>query len=119
MAVKAYFTMSEIDCRCGCGFRGVQSLFLHKMNELRHRSGFPIYPTSWCRCEKHNRKVGGSKTSSHLKGWACDILIVSELGKYRIFYFAGKIGFRGIGIAKNFIHIDADPEKPAGRIWVY
>jgi len=119
MAVKAYFTMSEIECRCGCGFKGVKSLFLYKMNELRDRFGFPIYPTSWCRCEKHNKKVGGFKTSSHLKGWACNISIVSELGKYKIVYRAAKIGFRGIGIANTFIHLDDDPDKAFHRMWLY
>ena len=119
MGVKSYFTNEEIECKCGCGFKKAKPLFLSKMNKLRHDFGDPIYPTSWCRCGRHNITVGGSKTSSHPKGWACDILITSDLGKYRIVYFASKIGFRGIGIADTFIHLDSDPDKPEQRIWLY
>lgn len=119
MDKKSYFTDEEIECRCGCGFKMVRPLFLAKMNTLRYRYGYPIRPTSWCRCEKHNLAVGGSKTSSHPKGWSCDIFIPSELVKYNILVAAGKVGFRGIGISHVFIHLDDDPDKPDHRIWVY
>ena len=119
MGAKSYFTDKEIECRCGCGFKGVQPPFLYKMNDLRHYFGSPIHPTSFCRCAGHNAKVGGSVTSSHPKGWACDILIPSELGKYKLLIAAGKVGFRGIGIGKTFIHLDDDPNKPGSRIWLY
>jgi len=119
MNKQSYFTEQEIECKCGCGFKEVQLLFLRKMNDLRYHFGYPIRPTSWCRCEVHNLAVGGSKTSSHPKGWACDMDMPTDLTKYQIIYYAAKLGFRGIGIAKTFIHLDDDPVKPENRIWFY
>lgn len=42
-------------------------------DKVRERFGVPIAVTSFLRSEKLNRKVGGSKTSQHVKGQAIDI----------------------------------------------
>jgi uncharacterized protein YcbK (DUF882 family) len=44
---------------------------------LRDYTGRPITINSAYRCPKHNKKVGGSKTSQHLLGKAADITIQS------------------------------------------
>jgi len=63
--------------------------------------------------------VGGKETSSHLKGYAVDIKC--EESPYRYLLVGGllKAGFKRIGIGKNFIHADIDPEKVGSLIWVY
>lgn len=42
------------------------------MQKIRELLGVPIIVTSWYRCPKLNEKVGGSKTSSHMKCLAVD-----------------------------------------------
>lgn len=119
MTVKDYFVAKEVSCNCGCGQQIVQPLFYAKMNMLRHNVGSPLNPTSWNRCPVHNTLSGGSDTSSHLTGWACDLSAVKPLLRFKIIYYAGLLMFRGVGIANTFIHLDDDPSKPLNRIWLY
>jgi len=114
-----FYTVKEVACNCGCGQMIVQPLFLLKMNRLRANINLPCNADSWNRCGPHNVLSGGSDTSSHLIGWASDIRTPTELFKYMMLYHAGAIGFRGVGIAADFIHFDDDPNKPDHRIWTY
>jgi len=75
--------------------------------------------TSGYRCEKHNREVGGSETSSHLKGLAVDIGIDRSRLRYRVIGAAIRLGFHRIGIGKNFLHLDIDRQKDMRVIWLY
>ena len=43
------------------------------LDKLREVWGSPIKVSNGFRCEELNKKVGGSKTSSHLKGFAADL----------------------------------------------
>lgn len=43
------------------------------LDKLREAWGSPIKVSSGFRCEELNKKVGGSKTSAHLKGFAADL----------------------------------------------
>lgn len=119
MGLPSFFKLNEIKCRCGCGRCIVKPRFYFKMNLLRALVKRPLHPTSWNRCEKHNRNEGGSDTSSHLKGWACDLVSTDRAFSERVFYFAGKIGFRGVGGSADFVHLDDDPAKPIDRVWNY
>jgi len=119
MEAKRYFTDEEIQCKCGCGFIRRHSPFYWKVNTVRGIVGHSLKVNSWCRCPTHNTLVGGSPTSSHLKGMAIDLATPTEYIKYRILLAAGEVSFRGVGVGKNFIHLDDDPDKPPNRFWVY
>ena len=75
--------------------------------------------TSACRCPAHNAAVGGSPTSSHLKGLAVDIACNSDALRYTLINRAMHLQVSRFGIGKNFIHLDIDRAKNARRIWVY
>jgi hypothetical protein len=47
------------------------------LDKLREVWGSPIKVSSGYRCEKLNKKVGGSSTSSHIKGYAADLVPVN------------------------------------------
>jgi len=106
-------------CKCGCGMIKSQPRFVFKMNLLRVYVGYAIRLNSWWRCLIHNLSVGGLVTSSHPEGWASDLDTPTNLMKYRILLAAGKIGFRGIGVGRNFIHLDDDDSKADNRFWIY
>ena len=74
---------------------------------------------SWYRCEKHNKAVGGSETSSHLKGLAVDIKIHNSTHRFLVLQALIKAGFTRIGIGKTFIHADIDMSKSQNLIWLY
>lgn len=49
-----------------------------RMDQVRKVLKEPIYVSSWYRCKKVNKKVGGSKTSGHLDGLAVDFRVKSN-----------------------------------------
>ena len=89
------------------------------VRHIEERAGEELIITSGYRCEKWNRKVGGSPTSSHLKGLAVDIGIDRSRLRYRVIGAAIRLGFHRIGIGTNFIHLDIDRAKAPRVIWVY
>ena len=71
-----HFRKQEFACRCGCGYDNINLKVVKILEEIRaHFGGKPVIVTSGCRCEKHNKKVGGIKGSKHLEGLACDFYI--------------------------------------------
>lgn len=98
--------------------------FLEQLDIAREIAGIPFRITSGYRIEadierleKAGYKV--SKQSSHLKGLAVDIACGNSSERYIIIDSLLKAGFHRIGIAKTFIHVDDDPDKPANVIWSY
>ena len=119
-----YFREEEFHCHCGeCEFPGMDQEFLYDLNNLREALGQPIIITSGYRCEKYNKKIGGSPTSSHLKGLAVDISCKDSIYRFCLIQtlFWNQVDFilDRIGIAKDFIHLDKDSSKQEDRIWVY
>jgi len=75
------FKLKEFECKCGCNmplevYENIIKLS-SQLQFLRDYTGRPITINSAYRCPKHNKKVGGSKTSQHLLGKAADITIQS------------------------------------------
>ena len=126
--------MSEYACRCGCGLgthpKDIEWDILHRFEEIRHRAGdYPFFINSGCRCVLHNKAVGGSNNSAHLR---CSALDIFPAGGWR--KFTEKTGFDRdilIGICGEvvedggvgsdlygkfgIVHIDRDPELMASR----
>jgi uncharacterized protein YcbK (DUF882 family) len=113
-----YFTDSEFACKCGCDKMEMNALVKYKLDRARAMAGIPFVITSGLRCVEHNRKVGGSPTSSHLLGLAVDIATEMGTDRYLIIKALMHMGFTRIGIAKDFIHVDADTNKP-DNVWLY
>ena len=113
-----YFKKEEFACPC-CGRNEIKDEFLAKLDEAREIAGVPFVITSGYRCSKHNKEVGGSPTSSHLKGLAADIKTTSSKQRYKILNALLKVGFKRIGIGQNFIHVDLDTEKVQEVAWDY
>lgn len=73
-----HFSRHEFACKCGCGFDTVDFELLTMLqlaadeleNDLGEAVGCTV--TSGCRCYKHNKRIGGSKRSQHLKARAGD-----------------------------------------------
>ena len=113
-----YFTYSEFDCKSepGSGDR-MKLYFVYPLDRAREIAGVPFIINSGYRTHEHNKRIGGSPTSSHLTGYAADIKC-NEKTRQTIFDALKKAGFNRIGIARNFIHVDRDPKK-APAIWFY
>lgn len=94
-------------------------LLLTMLDDLRRIAGVPVLLTSGYRCPEYNKKIGGSPTSSHLKGLAMDISCPDASFRFLYLRAALVAGFTRIGIGKTYLHLDIDQSKPAGLIWLY
>lgn len=76
-----HFTLEEYRCKCKSYCTGYPTLINYKLliNEDTLRNHYKLSVNNSCglRCKKHNKEVGGSSSSGHLKGNACDMYIKS------------------------------------------
>ena len=112
------FSSEELHCHC-CHKEQMCERFMEKLQTLRDIMNRPIGINSGYRCESHNRSIGGHKTSQHMLGVAVDISTTdwssSEL--YELMRHAYRLGFKGIGVGKLFVHLDMRVGK--AKMWVY
>lgn len=108
----SHFTKAEFACKCGCGFDTVESELLEVLEELREVYNVPIIINSGCRCEKHNKLVGGEPNSQHMLGTAADI-VVKGVSPYKTFQYLDKKykGKYGIGLYSSWVHIDVRKQQ--------
>lgn len=93
--------------------------FLSMLEEARTEANIPFIINSGYRTIKHNKKIGGVKSSSHLKGLAADIKCVDSRSRFIISNALINAGFTRIGKARTFIHVDIDIDKPKQVEWLY
>lgn len=85
----------------------VDSELLNKVQHLRDYWQKPIYFNSAYRCGLRNVQVGGAENSQHLLGKAVDIpLHCFDVPIEMVKESALNIGFTGIGLYDEFIHLD-------------
>ena len=115
----SHFKLSEFTCKCGCGKNNISLLLVNMLDNARELAGIPFHITSGCRCEKHNKAVGGEPDSAHLDGLAADITANASQTRFRVVDALLQAGFNRIGIGDTFIHCDIDSSKALEVIWLY
>ena len=97
----------------------MQDAFLNRIQAARGMTNTPYKILSAYRCSNHNPKVGGSPTSSHMLGWAVDILANTSDLRFNIVSSLLGAGFSRLGVyhKEGFIHVDCDPNKPIRLMW--
>lgn len=91
--------------------------FMEKVDELRGKCGFPFVITSGFRSPQHPIEAKKDVPGTHSQGIAADIKITNSAQRYVIIREALSMGFTGIGVASDFIHVDTRGSAPV--IWVY
>lgn len=117
-----FFEDHEFNCpcgKCGLGRAQMQPDLLSRLVYARKTANIPFVITSAIRCEEHNKAVGGVDSSAHTDGYAVDLAITDSSKRFLILSALSEAGFHRIGIAKTFIHVDCDPRKVPGVVWVY
>lgn len=101
------FLRKEFECKCGCGFDTVDAELLSVLQEMRDHFSRRVIITSACRCESHNRLVGGSSASYHLLARAADV-VVETVDAHRVYAYLDELSKDrfGIGLYKDFVHFD-------------
>ena len=124
------FTRWEFRCQCGCGYDLINAPLVKQIQRFRDLLeiytgyGIPITISSGCRCEEHNKKVGGAKNSFHAMGLAADLAFSLRpmLDMGRIIQTANvsnimNVGGIGVYPERNFIHLDVRPIHTA-TTWI-
>lgn len=111
-----HFSVTELQCKCGCGLAQFQRGFLDHLELLRRAYGRPMKLSSACRCAEHNVKVspqapfrslhiGNEETRPGHNGTLAVDVAVFGMDKGDLFAVAWRQGW-SVGWNKNFLHID-------------
>ena len=117
--ISLYFSRHEFVCKCGCGFFIKDVLLIQRLERIREFLGMPVVIKSGCRCKPWNTFVRGNRASEHMDGQAADIKISNSHERDRVVKFAHDVGFRRVGVANTFVHVDTDIYKPQDVLWLY
>lgn len=117
LQLSTNFKTIEFDCNgkgC-CSKTLIDSVLVEHLQKIRDHFGAPVKICSSYRCKIHNPKVGGVKSSKHLKGMAADIK-VDGVEPAQVAKYAESIGVKGIGLYEtdkdgHFVHIDTRTKK--------
>ncbi len=106
------FSRSEFECWCGCGFSAVDVDLLAALEIVRNKFKRPVKINSACRCDEHNRNIGGADKSKHSLGIAADI-VVKDVSPDEVYKYLDKMWPHTYGIGKynSFTHIDVRKNK--------
>ena len=131
LQASEHFSKNELQCKCGhpnCKGRGMNADFMNDLETLRVQYGKGMIINSAERCVKHcieAKKIKkGRLPGAHAKGAAVDVRVTDSGDRYRILQLALALGFEGIAVGKNFLHLDkyanldGRGENPC-RTWVY
>jgi hypothetical protein len=106
---SAHFSFTEVRCRCGGKYDSCWRIWQKRrafvmMEGYRARSGKPLTVVSGCRCPAHNAAVGGSPTSRHPQGLACDVYPSFSPSTVKSWKVATHIGYGSQ--THKVVHID-------------
>lgn len=114
MNITAHFSEEEIRCKCGCGEVSILDDSIILLERARVIGMVPFHINSGYRCPRHP----DYKESSSHNGYAYDIRTANSQERLAVLVGLILAGFRRIGVGKDFIHADNDPNKPEAS-WHY
>ena len=106
-----YFQIEDFACQ-ETGANEIRYDFVSALDDLRGVCGFPFIITSGYRSPTHSAEVKKARPGQHTQGIAADIKVSGGAQRHAIVSNAIKLGFRGIGVAKTFIHVDRRESEP-------
>lgn len=116
--ISKNFKVKEFRCKDGTDKIEIDMGLVNILQMIRNKFNCSVNINSAYRTETYNKKVGGSPTSKHLLGMACDFTVkgvpVEVVAMYVDTIFPNTLG---IEVAENgsYIHIDVRTEK--WRAW--
>jgi uncharacterized protein YcbK (DUF882 family) len=78
----------------------------------------PVIVNSGIRCRYWNQHEGGTGTQ-HIDAEAADLRVDGSRERYQMVEAAYKAGFRRIGVAKTFVHVDVGEDADKDVLWMY
>ena len=116
MSQFKYFKLEDFDCQ-ETGENEMSTEFIERLDGLRSVCGFPFIVTSGYRSPNHSIEAKKEQPGQHAQGIAADIKVVGGAQRRLLVEKALEMGFTGVGVDKNFIHVDIRTTTPV--LWVY
>ena len=105
------FTVREFRCKDGSDKILIDVGFVkEKLQMIRNHFGAAVTINSGYRTESYNAKVGGAKSSYHMKGQAFDIVVKGHTPQ-EVAQYAQEISIPGIIQYNTFVHVDSRNNK--------
>lgn len=112
--ISTNFQVKEFRCKDGSDKIVVDVDFVRdKLQKIRNKFG-AVTVNSAYRTETYNKKVGGAKSSYHMKGQAFD-LVVKGCAPAELARYAQSIGCGGVIQYNSFVHVDNRAKKYYAR----
>ena len=93
--------------------------FIKMLDKARELAGIPFVITSAYRSSEWDRAKGRSGTGAHTLGVAIDIRCNTSRNRFLIVRSLMDVGFKRIGIADTFVHVDCSILHDDMVIWTY
>lgn len=105
--VSKNFKVKEFRCKDGSDKVLIDDDFVRtKLQAIRDHFGAPVTINSAYRTESYNKKVGGAKSSYHMKGQAFDIAVKGHT-PLEVARYAQSLNINGIIQYNSFVHVDS------------
>ena len=95
----------------------MQAHVMEQVQAIRDEAGRPLSLTSAYRCPQHPEEAKKAAPGQHSLGLAVDIKVIGGAQRYEIIQLGLKHGATGIGVAKDFVHLDWRAGEPMA--WQY
>tara|TARA_B100000900_G_C19932806_1_gene454339 strand:+ start:85 stop:435 length:351 start_codon:yes stop_codon:yes gene_type:complete len=116
MSEFKYFKLEDFACQ-ETGENEIDPEFVRMLDELREACGFPFIVNSGYRSPRHSIEAAKERPGRHASGRAADIRVNGGAQRRDITKKALMMGFEGVGVAKDFVHVDLRDTTPV--LWVY
>ena len=114
-----YFSPKEFNCDGVPCMDKMNPELLVMLDTARDLASIPFTITSSWRSKEKNQAIKGAKNSAHLRGFAVDIACNNSVERFIMVNALINVGFKRVGIANTFLHVDNDPSLAEGVIWLY
>lgn len=109
--ISKNFKVKEFRCKdCSDKILVDVGFVKNKLQSIRDYFGVPITINSAYRTERYNEKVGGAKSSYHMKGQAFDIVVKGRT-PLEVARYAQQLNISGIIQYDTFVHVDSRVNK--------
>lgn len=109
--VSRNFKVREFRCKDGSdGLLVDVDFVVDRLQAIRDRFNAPLTINSAYRTAAYNQKVGGAKSSYHMKGRAFDIVVKGHT-PLEVARYAQSLGIPGIIQYNGFVHVDSRPVR--------
>lgn len=104
-SLRLHFKVKEFACKDGSDKILIDLDGMTRLENLRVELNRPIIVNSGYRTESYNKSINGAPNSYHCKGQAFDIT-ANGISMVKLALYASRVGFNGIIIYKDFVHVD-------------